>query len=98
MEFARDLAIIILCVETFIAIGVLIVIGLKVLQLFNTVNNEIPKLVSSAKRTMGTVQGTTAFISKNAVMPVIKIVAAAAAANKFAQVMLGHNKPTKGGR
>lgn len=95
MEFARDLAIIIIAVESFVAIGVSIVLVLKVMKLVDTVQAEVPGLVASAKRTVNTVQGTASFVSKTAVMPIIKAASAAAAASKFTQVLLGTEKPRR---
>ncbi len=95
MEFARDLAIIIVAVESIVAIGVSILLVLKVMKLVDTVQREVPGLVASAKRTVDTVQGTASFLSKKVATPVIKVASAAAAASKFTQVILGMEKPKR---
>ncbi len=95
MEFARDLAIIVVAVESFVAIGVLIILVLKVMSLVDTVQAEVPVLMASARRTVNTVEGTASFVSKKAVMPIIKVTSMAAATSKFTQVILGLEKPKR---
>ncbi|MDA8187189.1 MAG: hypothetical protein M0T85_03480 [Dehalococcoidales bacterium] len=95
MEFARDLAIIILAVESLVAIGIVILLGLKLLSLMNTVQSEVPTVIASINRTMNTVQGTTSFVSKTAVTPIIKVASIAAAATTFARVMMGMREPKR---
>lgn len=93
MEFARDLAIIVIALESFVAIGVVILLVLKVMKLVDTIQKEIPGLVASARRTAHTVEGTASFVSKTVATPIIRFASVAAAASKFTQVILGMQKP-----
>jgi hypothetical protein len=95
MEFVRDLAIIIIALESFVLIGVVIFLVLKVMNLVDTIHKEIPGLVASAKRTAQTVEGTATFFSKTVATPIIRVASVAAAASKFTQVMLGMDKPKR---
>lgn len=95
MEFARDLAIIIVAVESFVAIAVSVALIWKVMRLVDTLRAEVPELMASARRTVDTVQGTASFMGRNVAMPVIKVASVAAAATRFAQVMMGSEKPRR---
>ncbi len=89
METVRDIAIIFLAITNLVALLVIIVLALYVIKLLRTLQGEVPALFSSARRTMDTVQGTTTFVGRTAVMPIIRVASGAAAAGRFVQVLFG---------
>jgi len=86
MSEVRDVAIIILAVES-IVIGIfLAVLIFRVQSLIKLLREEIKPILDSAGRTTDTVQRTTKFVSDTVVSPLIEIVSYASAAKKAAEV------------
>lgn len=73
MAFVRDLAIILLAVESLIVGIVLIVLVWEVRNLAKLLREEIKPILESADETARTVRGTTVFVSENLVNPVVRI-------------------------
>lgn len=72
MSFVRDLAIILLAVESLV-IGVLLVILIfQVISLTRLLRNEVKPILSSADETVRTVRGTTVFVSEHLVNPLVR--------------------------
>ena len=69
----RDVAIIILVLETFVVTLLLLVIVLLFARLVSTIQDEVLPILKSAKHTVDTVQGTTTFVSDAFVAPLIGI-------------------------
>ena len=69
----RDVAIIILMLETFVVTLLLLIIVLLFGQLVATIRHEILPILNSAKRTVDAVQGTTTFVTETLVAPLISI-------------------------
>ena len=81
---ARDIAIIILAVLNIVAILIAIVL---LLVLIGLLRGQIIPLMESLRRTAGTVEGTTTYLSRTAVSPLVRVAGVAAAATKFVQTM-----------
>lgn len=73
MAFVRDLAIILLAVESLLVGIVLIVLVWEVRNLAKLLREEIKPILESADETARTVRGTTVFVSENLVNPVVRI-------------------------
>lgn len=70
---ARDLAIIVLALES-IVIGVVLVLLLwQVRSLIRLLQEEIKPILDSARQTVGTVKGTTNLVSETIVSPAVKV-------------------------
>jgi hypothetical protein len=68
----RDVAIIILAVES-IVIGILLaILSLQIYLLVRLIRDEIKPMLDSTNETVSTVRGTTTFVSEMVVSPVIK--------------------------
>ena len=68
----RDIAIIIIAIQS-IVIGVLLgVLVWQIWRLVKMLQNEIQPILKDAQDTVGTVRGTTTFVSENVVNPVVK--------------------------
>ncbi len=73
MAFVRDLAIILLAIESLIIGVVLIVLIWEVRNLTKFLREEIKPILESADETVRTVRGTTTFVSETVVKPVVRV-------------------------
>ena len=79
VQTVRDIAIILLALQSLV-IGVMIaILVLEIKNLVSVLENEIKPLLSSMNETMGTVRGTTNFVSDSVVTPTIKALSYGAA-------------------
>ncbi len=69
----RDIAIIVLALESIITGVVLIVLAWQVYRLTKTIQEELTPLIRDVDETVKVVKGTTTFVSKNVVAPTVKI-------------------------
>jgi len=69
----RDVAIVILAIESFIVTLLLGVIVVMMGRLLSAIHDEVTPIMRSAKRTVDTVQGTTTFVSDAFVSPLITV-------------------------
>ena len=72
-ETIRDIVIIFMAAESLILGLVLIVLILQIARLTTMLQNEIKPILESTQETLGTLRGTSAFLSKNLVNPVVKV-------------------------
>ncbi len=72
MAVVRDLAIILLAVESLVVGVVLIVLVWEVRNLAKLLREEIKPILESADETARTVRGTTVFVSENLVNPMVR--------------------------
>ena len=90
----RDIAIIIIAVQS-IVIGVLIgVLAFQVWRLVKMVQLEIKPILNDLQETVGTVRGTTNFVSNNVVEPVVKTSGYVAGVRRTVSVMQGELNAT----
>ncbi len=73
LAFVRDLAIVLLAVESLIIGILLIVLILQVVSLTRLLRDEIKPILNSADETVRTVRGTTTFVSDTFVTPVVRV-------------------------
>ncbi len=73
MSVVRDLAIIVLAVETLVVGAFLIVLIWEIRALTRMLREEILPILDSADETVRTVRGTTSFVSENLVQPVARL-------------------------
>lgn len=83
----RDIAIIIIAVQSII-IGILIaVLILQIWRLMKMMQTEIKPIIDDAQDTLGTVRGTTSFMSSSVVDPVVKTSGYVAGMRRTVKVM-----------
>jgi hypothetical protein len=70
---ARDIAIIVLCIESLIIGGLLIVLVLQLQRLIRLLQDELRPILASLQDTVGTVRGTTTIVSDYVVTPVARL-------------------------
>ena len=93
MGIARDIAIIVLALES-IVIGVLLaVLVIQVIRLVKLLREEVLPILNSTQETVGTVRGTATFVTDHLVQPVVKVSSYAAGARKAVSTLFG-----RGGR
>ena len=68
----RDIAIILIAVETIIINALLVILVWQIWRLVKMFQNEIKPIIDDAQETVGTVRGTATFVSQNVVDPVAK--------------------------
>jgi hypothetical protein len=89
MATARDVAIIVLAVESIVIGGLLIFLVFQIQSLIRLLKEEIKTILDSTKDTVGTVRGTTTFLSNTIVTPVVQIAGYAAGVRRIVRVLLG---------
>lgn len=89
MATLRDIAIIILAVETIVLVFLLGVLIFQVLRLIRLLREEIKPILDSTKETVGTVRGTTTFVSETMVSPIISVLSYAAAIGGAVRMLTG---------
>ncbi len=70
---ARDIAIIVLCIESLVIGGLLIVLVLQLQNLIRLLQEELRPVLTSIQDTVGTVRGTTTIVSDYVVNPVARL-------------------------
>lgn len=83
----RDIAIIVLALESLVVGALLIVLILQVRGLTRMLQEEVRPILESARETATTVRGTTVFVSDTFVKPLINAVGYASAANRVLSVL-----------
>ncbi len=73
MATVRDIAIIVLAVESIFTGIVLIVLAWQVYRLTKTIKEELTPLIRDMNDTVRMVKGTTSFVSDKVVTPAIKV-------------------------
>jgi hypothetical protein len=96
VRIVRDVAIIVLALESIIIGVVLVILVLQVKSLVDLLQHEIRPILNSANETMGTVRGTTSLVSKGLVSPAIKVISFAAGVRRVANIVF--RRRAKSGR
>ncbi len=73
METVRDIAIIILAVESIITGIVLILLAWQVYRLTKTIREELTPLIHDVDETVRVVKGTATYVGEKVVSPTIKV-------------------------
>jgi hypothetical protein len=73
LAFARDLAIILLAVESLVIGILLVVLTIEVMSLVKLLREQIKPILESVDETARTVRGTTVFVSENFVDPMVRV-------------------------
>jgi len=95
MATARDVAIIVLALESIIIGILLIFLILQIESLVRLLREEIRPILDSVNETASTMRGTTAFVSGTVVSPVMRIVGIVSAIRRIFDVLTRRrsNKP-----
>ena len=90
LEALRDVFIIALALESCVFGIVLMLMLIMLIRLVNTVEYEIKPILEQTNETIGTVRGTSAFVSKGVIQPVVRATSVAAGVKRGAQALFGN--------
>ena len=85
-ETIRDIVIIFLAAESVVFGLVLVILIVQVARLTALIENELRPILESTNETLGTLRGTTQFLSRNMVSPVIRVNSTVAALKRALSV------------
>lgn len=89
IEAIRDIFIIALALESCVFGITLILMLIMLIRLVNTVEFEIKPILQQTNETIGTVRGTTKFVSRNVVEPVVTATSYANAVRRGLRTLFG---------
>ncbi len=89
MADVRDVAIIVLAIESIVVGVVLIFLVIQVNSLIRLLKEEIKPLLDSANETASTLRGTTTFISDKVVNPIVSASSFVSGAEQAVKTLLG---------
>ena len=95
LESLRDIAIIILALESIIIGLVLVLVLLQLRSLARLLRDEIAPMLDSAEQTVTIVRGTADFVGDSVVRPVIRLASWGSAARRAVQLVLGNGRIRK---
>jgi hypothetical protein len=73
LAFVRDLAIVLLALESLIIGILLVVLTFQIMNLVKLLREQIKPILDSMDETARTVRGTTVFVSENFVDPMVRV-------------------------
>ncbi len=85
----RDLSIIILALESLVVGVLLSILIVQVTRLIRMLRDEVMPILYSTQETLGTVRGTTTFVSDRVVQPVVKLSSYTAGVRQAMSVLFG---------
>ena len=91
----RDIAIILIAVETIIINALLVILVWQIWRLVKMFQKEIKPIIDDTQETVGTVRGTATFVSQNVVNPVAKAGGKVAGFRRTMQGLAGDVMPKK---
>ena len=83
----RDIFIIVLALESLLIGAALVILVIQLAVLTNLVQNEVRPILASTKETISTLRGTSQFISKRAVAPIISVSSTLAGFRKLFEII-----------
>ena len=89
MAVARDIAIIILAVESIVIGALLALLVIQVIRLVRLLRDEMMPIMKSTQETVSTVRGTATFVSDHVVQPVVKISSYSAGVRQAIKTLFG---------
>ncbi len=92
MATARDVAIIILAVESIVIGALLVVLIIQIQALVRLLQDEIQPILDSVNETASTVRGTTTFVSDTVVSPVMRVAGLVSALRRVIDVLTRKKK------
>jgi hypothetical protein len=87
IQTVRDVAIVLLALESILIGAMILVLVFQIKKLITILEEEIKPLLISLNETMGTVRGTTHFVSESIVSPTIQALSYGAALKQAAAAM-----------
>jgi hypothetical protein len=88
---ARDVAIIVLALESIVVGVLLAILVIQVMRLVRLLREEVMPILRSTQDTVSTVRGTTDFMADHLVQPVVKASSYAAGARQAINTLFGRS-------
>ena len=95
MQDVRDVAIIVLAIESIIVGGLLCFLIFQLMRLIKMLREEIKPLLESTNETVSTVRGTTTFVSQHVVSPIVSAAGFFSGVGRVAQMLTTFPKKTR---
>jgi heme/copper-type cytochrome/quinol oxidase subunit 2 len=93
-EALRDTVIVLIGIESFITGVAVIILIVQVARLSALLQNEVRPMLEATNETLGTLRGTTQFLSEKMIRPVVRVNAAASAFRRAVELLgLGRFRP-----
>jgi len=89
MASVRDVAIIILAIESIVVGVLLAILTVQVSRLVKMLREEIQPMLEATQETVGTVRGTTTFLSEHLVSPVVRLSGTISGVRQAARTLAG---------
>lgn len=93
LDQVRDLAIVVLALESIVLGVVLTLLLLQIKSLTRLLEDQVKPMLDSVRQTIGTVKGTTSIVSETIVTPAVKLGGFTAGARRTLEVLLSLKKP-----
>ena len=91
LSSVRDLSIIILALESLVVGVLLSILIVQVTRLIRMLRDEVMPILYSTQETLGTIRGTTTFVSDRVVQPVVKVSSYTAGVRQAVSVLFGRS-------
>jgi hypothetical protein len=88
----RDVAIILLAIQSLVIGVLLIILLLQMRSLIRLLQEQVRPILSSAQETIGTVRGTTTIVSDYVVSPVARVASVVAGMRRGLDVLMGRSQ------
>ncbi|MCC7355677.1 MAG: hypothetical protein IT330_18200 [Anaerolineae bacterium] len=92
----RDIAIIVLALESVVIGAILIILTIQVWQLVRLLRHEIKPILESTQETVGTVRGTANFLGHHLVNPVVRVAGYASGVRQAVRTLAGFRRSSPG--
>ncbi|MCS6871222.1 MAG: hypothetical protein RML95_00910 [Anaerolineae bacterium] len=92
----RDLFIVILALQSILIAMALVILIAQISTLINILSSEVKPIIEEAQETVSTARDTTAFISRNVAMPVIRVTSTAVGIGVFFRELLAIRRNLSG--
>jgi hypothetical protein len=83
----RDIAIIVLAIESIVIGALLAVLVIQVYRLVRLLRDEIKPILDSTQETVGTVRGTATFLGEHLVRPVVQVASYASGVRQAVRIL-----------
>ncbi len=93
IAFVRDLAIVLLAIESFVIGIVLIVLILEIRSLAKLLREQVKPILDSADETVRTVRGSATFMSENFINPFVRVSGFASGIAQALRILTRRSRP-----
>lgn len=92
MEIVRDILLILVALCSLVALVMAILLFVQIRSLLRFLQHEVAPILGSVKRTATTVEGTTRFVGRRAVGPLVTFVGLLVTVRRVLQVFTGSGR------